>query len=396
MPLLCFSAVTKKLTFSWTSPETASSSASSSNYMLHGASSDSYCLRMSYSESTECCFRSSLEVTTPVTLSWQQLCVFVRTPRVITKPSGSYYTQTHSSEVAAFCSVEESNNHSLLGEYCKNIDEILIGNGWNDREDREVSCEATRGNQKEEENEEGVWDSDAGTSEGAFLSDDRKPDPEVPKTKLFLENRNEHLLALPSARPIATLKCASDARVGTKKLRENQADGLKQSVSDHGVVYQSSTAEHGHTHNSQTVAVVGNQNENHPSDGREELPSSDANITLLVKDIANYAMPSRYTDDIRNGSEVDLARETGPGHGEMTIVPHQGPECSLGHRAQSKERFKTKVQPLAYRRRVVVHWKSLLRDVTGIVRPGWCFRGLARCLCLCDVATSDSLNVLCG
>ena len=70
------------------------------------------------------------------------------------------------------------------------------------------------------------------------------------------------------------------------------------------------------------------------------------------------------------------------------------PQCSLGHRAQSKERFKTKVQPLAYRRRVVVRWKSLLRDVTGIVRPGWYFRGLARCLC--NVATSDSLNVLCG
>ena len=368
--------------------------------MLHGASSDSCCLKMSYSESTECCFRSSLEVTTPVTLSWQQLCVFVRTPRVITKPSGSYYTQTHSSEVAAFCSVEESNNHSLLGEYCKNIDEILIGNGWNDREDCEVSSEATRGNQKQKENEEGVWDSDAGTSEGAFLSDDlTPPEPEVSQTKLFSENRNEHHLALPSARPRATLKCASDARVGTKKPRENQADGLKQSVSDHGVVYQSSTAAPGHTHRSQTVVVVGNQNENHPSDGREELPSSDANIILLVKDIPNYAMPSSYMEDIRNGSEVDLARETGPDHGEMTIVPHQGtdrlsPQCSLGHRAQSKERFKTKVQPLAYRRRVVVRWKSLLRDVTGIVRPGWYFRGLARCLC--NVATSDSLNVLCG
>ena len=311
--------------FSWTSPETSSSPASSSNYMLHGASSDSCCLKMSYSESTECCFRSSLEVTTPVTLSWQQLCVFVRTPRVITKPSGSYYTQTHSSEVAAFCSVEESNNHSLLGEYCKNIDEILIGNGWNDREDCEVSSEATRGNQKQKENEEGVWDSDAGTSEGAFLSDDlTPPEPEVSQTKLFSENRNEHHLALPSARPRATLKCASDARVGTKKPRENQADGLKQSVSDHGVVYQSSTAAPGHTHRSQTVVVVGNQNENHPSDGREELPSSDANIILLVKDIPNYAMPSSYMEDIRNGSEVDLARETGPDHGEMTIVPHHG------------------------------------------------------------------------
>ena len=273
------------------------------NMPPHKEDIDSPSLKVSYCESKEFTRKNSLDVSIPVILSWQEICVFVRATRVV-EPPPKYQTEMNN-DPKAFIHIGECNNHNA-GDKEDEVEEILIGSGRNEPAANPPGVKGDAENRSGKGRERRTGSVDRASKYLALTRDLQK----VPKIKLGSEEKRN----VSHEQGGSSMSAAKESDVYGKMFSENRlrssggksvsdvvvARGRKLSSGLHlsnsnqerkpdtklaetqttttstSQTYRSSSlCKRGHC--SVVVVVPQNRNENHPSDPRQpeaEKPDS--------------------------------------------------------------------------------------------------------------------------